>query len=103
MKLLTGCAVAVLRVQGLLPTQLVFDLATMTAGFIASVKVWIIVMNLVRRSELPLVVIPFSATLIAIVTVGTVCRCLFSHLSSTGMILKYVNMWKCSKRRTDGA
>ena len=69
MKLLTGCAVAVLGVQGLLPTQLVLDLATMTAGFIASVKIWIIVMNLVRRSEFPLVVFPFSTSLVAIVTV----------------------------------
>ena len=103
MKLLTGCAVAVLRVQGLLPTQLVLDLATMTAGFIASVKIWIIVMNLVRRSELPLVVIPFSTSLIAIVTIGAVCRCLFGHVSCTGVILKYVDLGQCSKSRTDGA
>lgn len=103
MKLLTGCAVAVLRVQGFLPTQLVLDLATMTAGFIASVKIWIIVLNLVRRSGLPLIVVPFSTPLIAIVTVGTVCRCLFSHVSWTGVILKYVDMGKYSKRRTDGA
>ena len=103
MKLLTGCAVAILRVQGLLPTQLVLDLATMTAGFIASVKSWIIVVNLVRRSELPLVVVPFSTPLVAIVTVVAVCRCLFSHVSSTGVILKYADIGEYSKRRTDGA
>ena len=94
---------AVLGIQGLFPTQLVLDLATMTAGFIPSVKIWIIVVNLVRRSELPLVVVPFSAPLIAIVTVVAVCRCLFSHISSTGVILKYADIGEYSKRRTDGA
>lgn len=103
MKLLTGCAVAVLGIQGLFPTQLVLDFATMTAGFIASVKIWIIVVNLVRRSELPLVVLPFSTPLIAIVTVGAVCRCLFSHVSSTGVILKYTDIGEYSKRRIDRA
>ena len=103
MKLLTGCAVAVLRVQGLLPTQLVLDLATMTAGFIASVKIWIIVVHLVRRSELPLVVIPFSTPLIAIVAIAAVCRCLLSHVFCTGVISKYVDLGECSERWTDGA
>ena len=93
---------AVFRVQGLLPTQLVLDLATMTAGFVPSVKIWIVVVNLVRRSEFPLIVFPFSTALVAIVTVAAICRCLFSHVFCTGVISKYVAMGECSEHWTDG-
>ena len=91
MKLLTCRTMAVLGIQRLLPAQLVFDLATMAAGLIAGVKVWVIVMNLVGCSKLPLIVFAFSAPLIAIVTIGTVCRCLFGHCSSNGLELKFVD------------
>lgn len=71
-ELLTRRAMAVLRIQWLLPAQLILDLAAMTAGFIASVKIWIVVVDLVGCSKLPLVVLAFSSPLIAIVAIGTI-------------------------------
>ena len=96
MKLLTCGTMAVLRIQRLLPAQLVFDLATMAAGLIAGVKIWVVVMNLIGCSKLPLIVFAFSAPLIAIVTIGTVCRCVFGHCPSTGLELKFVDAKKRS-------
>lgn len=60
----------------------------MTAGFIASVKVWVVIMDLVGCSKLPLVVIAFSCPLITIVAIGPICR---RHSSSTGVELKDVD------------
>ena len=96
MKLLTCRTVTVFGIQWLLPAQLVFDLATMAAGLIAGVKVRVVVMNLVGCSKLPLIVFTFSAPVITIVPIGTVCRCLFSHGSSTGLGLKFVDAKKRS-------
>ena len=96
MKLLTCGTMAVLRIQRLLPAQLVFDLATMAAGLIAGVKIWVVVMNLIGCSKLPLIVFTFSAPVITIVTIGTVCRCVFSHCPSTGLELKFVDAKKRS-------
>lgn len=91
MKLLTCRTMAVFRVQRLLPAQLVFDLATMAAGLIAGMKVRVVVMNLVGGSKLPLIVFAFGAPVIAIVAIGTVCRCVFGHGSSTGVEFKFVD------------
>lgn len=98
MKLLTCRTMAVFRIQRLLPAQLVSNLATMAAGLIAGVKVGVVVMDLVGCSKLPLIVFAFSAPFIAIVAIGTVCRCVFSHGSSTGLELKFVEAkgrWGC--------
>ena len=63
---------AVLGIQWLFAAQLILDLATMAACFIASVKVWIVVVDLVWCSMLPGVVLAFSASIITIVTIGAV-------------------------------
>ena len=72
MKLLARRTMAVLGIQRLLPAQLVLDLTAMTACFIASVKVWVIVVDLVGCSMLPFVVLAFGVSIVAIVAVGTV-------------------------------
>lgn len=103
MKLLTRRAMAVFGVQRLLPTQLVPDLAAMTAGFIASVKVWVVVVNLVGCSMLPFVELAFSVSRIPIVAIGAVRRCVFSHGPSTGLRLNYIDAREGSGCWTDGA
>lgn len=103
MQLLTRRTMAEFGVQRLLPAQLVLDLAAVTAGFIASVKIWIVVVDLVGCSVLPFVELAFGVSLIAIVPIGVVCRCLFSHDSRAGMKLKYVDAGECSGRWTDAA
>lgn len=70
---------AVLRIQRLLPAQLVLHFAAMTTTTVASVEVWVIVVDLVGWSMLPLVQFPISIPLVAIVTVGAVSGCVFSH------------------------
>lgn len=92
----------VFRIQRLLPAQLILDLAAVTACFITSVKVWVIVLDLVGCSMLPLVVFAFSASIIAIVTIGTICRCVFSHDSRSGVKLRYVDAGECSGCWFDG-
>ena len=72
MKLLARRTMAVLGIQRLLPAQLVLDLTAMTACFIASVKVWVIVVDLVGCSMLPFVVLALGVSIVAIVAVGTV-------------------------------
>jgi len=54
---LTSRAMAKLRIQGLLPTQLILYTTTMTTPFIQCFEIWIILMNLVRLAELPLIVL----------------------------------------------
>ena len=103
MKLLTRRAMAVFGVQRLLPAQLVPDLAAMTAGFIASVKVWVVVVHLVGCSMLPLVEVAVSVSRIPVVAIGAVCRCVFSHGPSTGLRLKYIDAREGSGCWTDGA
>lgn len=93
---------AVLRIQWLLPAQLVLDLAAVTACFIASMKVWVIVVDLVGRSMLPFVVLAFGVSIIAVVAIGTVCRCVFSHCSRSGVKLRYVNAGENSGCWSDG-
>lgn len=91
MELLTRRTMTVLSIQWLLAAQLVADLAAMTAGFIASMKVWVVVMNCVGCSMLPLVQLAFSASVIAVVAICAVCRCLFGHGSGSGVELKFVD------------
>ncbi len=77
----------------------------MTAGFIASVKVWVVIMNLVGRSMLPFVVFAFGTPVIAIVAIGAVCRCVLGvlgHDSSSGVEVKCVDVGECSESWTDG-
>lgn len=100
MKLLARCTMAVLGIQRLLPAQFVLDLPAMTAAMVASVKVWVVVVDLVGCSELPLVMVAFSVSFIAIVTVIAVCRCLLGHDSrSTG--LELTDARKCPGCRSD--
>lgn len=87
MKLLTRRTMAILRIQRLLPAQLVPDLTAMTACFIASVKIWVIIVDLVGCSMLPFIVLAFSVSIIAIVAIGTVCRCVLGHGSRSGVEL----------------
>ena len=103
MKLLTRRTMAILRIQGPLPAQLVSNLAAMTAGFITSMKAWVVVMDLVGCSELPLIVLAFSVAVIAIVPIGAICRCVFGHDLSTGVELKFVDGRERLICWTDGA
>ena len=103
MKLLTRRTMAVLRIQRLLPAQLVLDLTAMTACFIASVKVWIVVVDLVGCPVLPLVVLALSISIVAIIAIRAICGCVFSHASSTGVKLEQVEAGKRSVCWTDGA
>lgn len=89
-------------IQRLLPAQLVPDLTTMTAGFITSVKIWVIVVDLVGRPMLPLVELAFSVSFIAILAIGVVCRFLFSHSSSAGVKSEYADAREGSGCWTDG-
>ena len=84
-KFLTRTAVAVLRVQRLLSAQLVLDLPTMTASFVAYMEVGRI-MDSVRRSMLPGVELALSIPGVTVFTVGSVCRC-FPHCACAGMEL----------------
>ena len=103
MKLLTRRTMAVLRIQRLLPAQLVPDLAAMTACFIASVKVWVTVVDLIGCSMLPFVVLAFSVSIIAIVSIGSVCRCVLGHDSRSGVELSSVDAGEDSGCWSDGA
>ena len=94
---------AVLGIQWLFPAQLILDLATMAACFIASVKVGIVVMDLVWRSVLPGVELAFSTSIIAIITIGAVGRCLFGHSSRGGEELTCGGAGKGLGCWTDGA
>ena len=62
---------AILGVQRLLATQLIFYLPTVTTASVASMEIGIVIMHLIRSSELPLVKIPFQVTWISIVSVGS--------------------------------
>jgi hypothetical protein len=86
MELLTSSAMTVLGIQWLLPAQLILHFSTMTAGFVASVEVCIIFVDLIRRSMLPLVELPLSVSSIAILAVSCVCRCL-CHVPVAGVEL----------------
>jgi hypothetical protein len=68
MESLAGCAVAVLRVQRLLPVQLVFDPAAVAAGLVKNLEVIRVLVHLVGRLELPLVVL--SLDLLLVVALG---------------------------------
>ena len=88
MSLLTSTAMTILGIQRLLPTQLILDLPAMTASLIADVKIWVIVMDSIGRSEFPRVQISFRAPGVAIIAVCTVGRDLSSHCSGGDMGLK---------------
>ena len=103
MELLTGGTMTVFRIQRLLPAQLVLDLATVTAGFIASVEVWVVIMDLVGCPELPLIVVAISTSLIAVVTIGAVCRSLFGHEFCPGVELNCVTARESSGCWTNGS
>ncbi len=74
----------------------------MAAGFVASVKVRVVIVDLVGCSMLPFVVFAFSVAIIAIVTICAVGRRLFSHESSIGVKWKYVDAKEYSGCWTDG-
>ena len=66
---LAGGTMAVLRVQWLLPAQLILDLPTMAASLISHVKIRIVVVDLVWCTVLPLIVLPMHLALITIITI----------------------------------
>jgi hypothetical protein len=72
--LLAGSTMAVFRIQWLLPAQLVLDLPAMAATLIASMEVWVILVDLVGGSVLPLIKLAVCTPIITIITVGSVCR-----------------------------
>lgn len=92
MKLLAGGAMAVFAIQRLLPAQLVLNFTAMTAGFITSVKVWVIVVDLVWCSMLPLVELALGASLITIIAICAVRLC---HRSSSGGEMKFTDVREC--------
>ena len=85
MNFLTCSAVAVLGVQRLLSAQLVLDLSTMTARFVAYVEVGRF-MDSIRRSMLPGIELALSIPRVTVVAIGSVCRC-FSHPACASMEL----------------
>jgi len=73
MELLASMAMAILRVQGLLPAQLILDLAAMTAALIANFEVWIGVVHAVWSPVFPGVELALCTAIVSVVTVGSVC------------------------------
>lgn len=67
------------------------DLATVAAGFVANVEIRVVVMDLIRRSELPLIEFAFGVASIAIVAIGLVRGPVFSHGSRLSVKLELSN------------
>ena len=82
---------AIFRIQWLLPTQLVLYLAAVAAAFIANVKLGVILMDLVRCTEFPLVKLSLCA---AWVTPSGVLRASI-HVLGTSMKVELVQARKC--------
>ena len=78
---LAGGAMAVFRIQWLLPAQLVFDLPTVTASPIPDVEIRVIFVDLVRSTEFPLVQLSFGASLVAVLTIGGVGSDVVAHFA----------------------
>ncbi len=55
-----------LRIQRLFPAQLIFDLTTVTAAFVADMEVRVVLMDLVRCAEFPLVEVALCTTVVSI-------------------------------------
>lgn len=72
MNLLTGSAMAVLRVQWLFTAQLVLNLATVTAGLVANFEVLLLVVNLIRWPMLPFVKLSLSRAQVPVIAIGVV-------------------------------
>lgn len=71
---LTSPTMTILRIQRLLPAQLVLDLPAVAACSVPDLEVGIVVMHLVRGSVFPLIELAVHVGIIAIVAVGAVCR-----------------------------
>jgi len=65
-----------LGIQGLLPAQLVLDLATVTAGFVANAEIRVVFVHLVGCSEFPLIELALCATVVSICIVTILGRVL---------------------------
>lgn len=102
MNLLACGTMAVLRVQWLLSAQLVLDLSTVTATIVASIEVWIIVVNLVGGSMLPFIHFAAYVAIITIVTIASVCGCV-SHGPRAGVEVDLMETWNGSRCWTEGA
>ena len=89
MNLLAGGAMAVLRIQRLFAAQLVPHLSAVAATIVASLEVWVIVVDLVGCSMFPLIQLALCVPVVTIVTVASICRCV-SHSSGTGMKLRLI-------------
>lgn len=71
MQFLASGAMAVLRVQWLLPAQLILDLPTMAACLISHLEIRIVVMDLVWCTVFPVILLPMHLALITIITIFT--------------------------------
>lgn len=89
MDLLAGGAMAVLRIQWLFAAQLVPYLSAVAATIVASLEVWVIVLNLVGCSMLPLIQLALCVPVVTIVTIASICRCV-SHSSGAGVELELI-------------
>ncbi len=98
MNLLACCTMAVLGIQWLFSAQLVCHFAAMTASSVASFEVGVVAMDLVWCSVLPLIQLSLGASLVAIVTIGSVGRRFFTHDFRVRM---EVNLIQAGKRSGD--
>jgi len=70
---------AVLGIQRLLSAQLVCHFAAMTASIVANVELGVVAVDLVWCSMFPFIQLPLNVSLVAIISIGSVGRCLLSH------------------------
>ena len=87
MDFLARGAMAIFRVQGLLPTQLISNLAAVTAPLIPHVEIRVVVVDLVRGTEFPLVQLSFSAALVAILAISGIGFDIVAHFAQGGVEL----------------
>ena len=74
MQFLTRPTVTIFRIQRLLPAQFVLDLSAVAARLVPGLEIGIVVVHLVRRTVFPLIELAMHVVIVAIVTVGAVCR-----------------------------
>lgn len=74
MQFLTCPTVTILRIQRLLPAQLILDLSAVATRSVPDLEIGIVVVHLVRRTVFPLIELAMHIGIVAIVTIGAVCR-----------------------------
>jgi hypothetical protein len=91
--LLTGLAVAVFRVEGFLPTELVLDFTAVTASFITGMEIGVVFVYPIGSAEFPLIVLAIQVPVVPVVPilpvmVGCHGSCLSHGWIDRGMGLK---------------